>query len=479
MLDELRVRVVAEEELDFGEDKKAPVFHITLTGLRKLRDHGYNTDLVVDLGSNTEFCALANPDKLPALAGVDPAKIKLFDIAEWNGNNGNKKVMRDMVEKILTPVIDCHTRVSVPHGRVEELNTDKEWFHIHIWSSPERGRYETPRHMWGIENPNRDSGDGIGVWMGGCPVTTDEGFEVAAFDKRNLYIYFDLVHHHNDRVFKIMEHIFKVVAEFYNKPLKHDIEMVKGNYVKACRHRYEKEKKEIEKFLKKAVTDVANLQQSLTRKLREARTYKVRLEAMTASVEDVGGRIATEFDRLLAMDKVVSVNWRANKLVVTTKRLFCVHPKKNTIHDIGAFDLVVDSDNANMQFWNRTRRVDAHGPAMNGPHLFPDGRACLGNMDAVIPVLVANYEWAAAIQQAIAFIESVNLDDSAGRHIGKWPTVTKKEMEKLQQEPETEEEAIAEAAKTVAEAEAAAEAAPEAVAVAAEPDADEATEAAG
>ena len=58
---------------------------------------------------------------------------------------------------------------------------------------------------------------------------------------------------------------------------------------------------------------------------------------------------------------------------------------------------------------------------MHAPHVFHNGRPCLGNMTEVIPELVANYEFAALAMVAIQFIESVNVNDSAGMHINKWP----------------------------------------------------------
>lgn len=452
-LDEAHIRVVAEESLNFGDDHATEAWHITLTGLRKLRDCGYTTDRVVDLGDGSEFCVLQNPDGSPAVAGVNPALIKVVRFDSWEGDNKNREFLTKLIDEVLRPTIDRHVKITVPHGsRTESQNRDDKWFHIHIWSSPDKGVYETPSVMWGIDNPTVDSSRNVGVWMGGKPVTTDEGQEVGAFDNENLYIYFDAVHTANSHAQSILRKIFEFVAKFYNSPHTVDVEVVKANYVKACSRRAETEKKELAKSLEDMSDRVAKLQKDLLDTIRGAKSTKARLELLQTSTEDVRGHLGKEFDRLLAMDKVVGVNWRAEKMVVTTRRLFCKHPETGKWHDIGAFDIVIDSQSSDVLFWNRTRRVDAFNEGMNGPHLFPNGKACLGNMGAVIPVLVASYDWSAAVQQAIAFVESVNLDDGAGRHIGKWPTVNDAEKKKLEEESMTytsAESALAEAAGAV------------------------------
>jgi hypothetical protein len=65
--------------------------------------------------------------------------------------------------------------------------------------------------------------------------------------------------------------------------------------------------------------------------------------------------------------------------------------------------------------------VDGFEEDMNAPHVYSDGHACLGNVEDLFPELIAKRDFASALQLAIVFIESVNVNDSAGKKIDHWP----------------------------------------------------------
>jgi hypothetical protein len=58
---------------------------------------------------------------------------------------------------------------------------------------------------------------------------------------------------------------------------------------------------------------------------------------------------------------------------------------------------------------------------MNAPHVDAEGKACLGNMKEVFSQLLAERQYAAVVEAAIAFVEAANPDDTWGKHIDKWP----------------------------------------------------------
>ena len=67
---------------------------------------------------------------------------------------------------------------------------------------------------------------------------------------------------------------------------------------------------------------------------------------------------------------------------------------------------------------------------MHAPHVFKEGKACLGNAEQVLPDLIAKYQFSIIAMYAIQFIESVNVEDSAGSRITQWPVVEKPKDER-------------------------------------------------
>jgi len=135
--------------------------------------------------------------------------------------------------------------------------------------------------------------------------------------------------------------------------------------------------------------------------------------------------LGEEFDQLFQLASVRDVKVEDDKLIVSTDKLYCIDPRSGRRHEIGAFDihLPTDSSNGAPTYFNRTRQVSTPAGTMQAPHVRSDGWACLGNVGDLFPQLIAKREFSSAVQVAIAYIESVNVDDSWGKYIDYWPMV--------------------------------------------------------
>jgi len=133
--------------------------------------------------------------------------------------------------------------------------------------------------------------------------------------------------------------------------------------------------------------------------------------------------LGEEFDRLMELASVVNVAVVPGLLKVETSVLYCRDPRTNFLHEIGAFEIHIPTEEGEVLWFNRHRTIHAHSVDMHAPHVFKDGRACLGNVKDLFPRLIARRDFSTAVQVAIAFIESVNVADSAGKFINLWPVV--------------------------------------------------------
>lgn len=92
--------------------------------------------------------------------------------------------------------------------------------------------------------------------------------------------------------------------------------------------------------------------------------------------------------------------------------------------DIGKFKISVNLIDGKVHFYNLTRRVNGYGRGMNAPHVYADGRPCLGNIAEALTKAIAEFEIEAIVNICIAYITSVNTEDVAGAKISCWPKIT-------------------------------------------------------
>jgi hypothetical protein len=431
-LEELTIRIIAEETLGFEEDpveEPIPCWAIAKAGVQKLAEYGYDASVVTPTGyDGIMFVALANPDGTPATVAVDPKLIKVVTFASWIGTP-DRAVIKAIIQRVLTPAIGKHVKVFCPGGnRLQPPPVDDNTVAVIFHSSTDGGEWFPSPAMWGrdVSNQNRAL---FAPWVGGEPITSSEGEEVGAAGPKHLYIYPDLLTVGNANDLFILEKFFESYIElaktnFGGTP---DYDNIEKRYVTACRKRVDKRKIELKHEFDEAMRETQEYEKNLVLAIQRGRQARHELDNFDSYIKDVDGGLRKEFRGLLKVPKVANVNWRGDNLTITTKHCYCQHPN-GTVYDIGVFKLIVDHRTSEVRFFNQTRRVNSFQDQMNGPHLFPDGRPCLGNMREVIPQLVAGYQWSALTQVCFAFIEAVNLDDNAGQGIVKWPVALTKEQ---------------------------------------------------
>ena len=356
-------------------------------------------------------------------------------IENWNGENSNS--FKKLAQEILTPIVKRNVVISVPHGNTIEPIIDGK-FRIWIWSSPSGSRNQsTPKEMWGVrvdcaDNSFAPSGEGVAITdLNGWPVAELIG-------ETNLYIHHDICHFDRDRELEIFRHILeetvvaltmspKEKAKIRKKLAEEKRIRARQAYVQECSARLQKSLTELEDKISNDNAEMMELQQSIVHTIRSVKESERQLEHLISFRGRTHELYGQEFDKLLTVKGVRDVNISNGTITVFTDILHCVDPRTDKRHEIGAFriEIYTDGSNDGVHWYNLTRLVDGYKKEMHAPHVFPDGKACLGSAQEVFPELIANYEFAAVAMLAIQFVESVNTDDSAGEHINKWPIAKK------------------------------------------------------
>ncbi|MEI6118427.1 MAG: hypothetical protein WCP92_04230 [bacterium] len=360
-------------------------------------------------------------------------------VKSWDGLNQEKFIA--IIKEIFSPVgIDIH--LFVPHSSATTTKSDDK-ICIFIWSAPDSSQsIEPPANIWGIPVDCRDTA--FGPTGSKTNIIYDGDYAVAEIvNGKHLYIFHDAVHKGTENEMNIFRMILekslailspdimtemnkKVALEekfqrevLTNRMDKH-YDIMKTYYIDICSHRLNKELKDLEKETQEGRNYIKTMQEDLIKKIRDIQNMEKRLIHLTSDKTDFLKDLGIEFDKLLQIPKVMNVITEAGGLVhVYTDTLYCTDPRTNLVHEIGKFKISVNT--SGVKWENLTRQVDAYEDGQMAPHIWKEGNACLGNMEHIFPELIANYEYSVVIQLAIQFVESVNVDDSAGKHIDKWP----------------------------------------------------------
>ena len=373
-------------------------------------------------------------------------KLGNINVLSWNGRESCADWLKEAITEMLLPLLKGRgVDIFVPHQNARGYDRDSKNFQIFIWSSPGTdSMVYPPAEVWGIEVSCRDKAFKA---LGTGEVFVDEatGYTVAElFDNNFLYIYHDLVDKGSDSERLLINELFKRVAEEFSLSKKEKAERVlrrieeakrraRLQYIAECNKRRTKIIAVTEKNVKEGNEAILEIQQELIKKIRETQGQEQKLQQLKLS-NILEEKFGEEYDKLLSLPQIIRVAVDDNVLKVYTETLYCVDPRTNKNHEIGEFEIKIPMDGRGGVRWNNlTRRVDGYSSNQMAPHIWKDGDACLGNTKEIFPELIANYEFSIVALMAIQFVESVNVDDAAGKHIHLWPEAKKiiKEPKKI------------------------------------------------
>lgn len=164
------------------------------------------------------------------------------------------------------------------------------------------------------------------------------------------------------------------------------------------------------------------------------------LEVLDRAKDDDVKWVQDQLEMLSTHKKIKSFGVADDKFWFKTHRIYITHPKTQDVYDIGDFVVRINinlSDPAkvlySIKFTNTTRKVHAFSSSMHHPHIFKKGEACFGSAVLVLTELFGRMEYAAAASYIVAFLESVNINDSAGEKVDRWPKLTASQITALKE----------------------------------------------
>lgn len=351
----------------------------------------------------------------------------------WPEMEGRDKMIK-IVKDVLLPAVQRNIKVSRSYGSGRgDITCPPGSIGLHLGEGIQQGGSVFPlvlgvrlkhRLMSVMQENSRD--DSISL-------SDDEGVVFAQIVGDHIYILPAIGHHCDDpqeqELFrKILERVVEertltpeARIERLRRKMEENRAATRVSYMNLCRSRSEKAIADAQRTIASVERTVAEYEREIVAKVRQLRALQQQLPALQAALGTADEKYGREFDKLLAHPKVVEMEIQGNMLKVLTEVLYCTDPGTKLLHEIGAFRIEINTESGSVHWFNLTRRVHGMENNMQAPHVFNRGHACLGNTSETFPTLIAAHEYAAVTAIAIQFVESVNTNDGAGRHIAKWP----------------------------------------------------------
>jgi len=186
------------------------------------------------------------------------------------------------------------------------------------------------------------------------------------------------------------------------------------------------------------VATIRNEVQSLTRHYeqacRQAIGYGQQLSDHYGRIKNLQDATGEEYDENLRMicelPQVIGIRVEAPEgqrglmLVVYLDNSYCIDNRTERKHMIGRQKVMINLEQRNISIYNLDFTIVGHGnERMQAPHIFPAGNMCMGTAGADFRKLLSFRDCFQIILLTLQFLESVNLDDAAGKYINHWPII--------------------------------------------------------
>ncbi|MBI3572017.1 hypothetical protein HY091_00565 [Candidatus Kaiserbacteria bacterium] len=433
-LDEMRWPTFEGESI-FGFSEAELRTFLDRSGLVMVQRYGSNTP-------DVEWVRLIKRPDLPWFTGHKLLDHNAFleyqfQIGRWDGKNWPGVAY--MITRALSPVLRRKIILDVPHQRSREY-ADRGAFQIYIWSTPHSGaphNHRPPETIWGYHVDCRDGGYQPSEEGASSIMIRDGSWAVAELLPNALYVHHDLVNEGTGNELKILLRLLSEIAKLMGDPAKYQVFLARAREAHAKRQReifctlIEKSIPERSRRHDELVSAARGKVAQVRGKLVAAERKLFGLQQSVLDPKEVVRRFEEEILKL-QKSKVTLVEevffkdhgGEIPRLHALTKEITSVNPSTGNTHLLGRYEIILDLEEAEVQFLNKDRR-----PAgFHGPHLNEDGWPCLGNIEDDMAGYIGHFEIEAALALAIAFLQSPNPDDAWGRNLLRFPVVEERAL---------------------------------------------------
>jgi len=267
-------------------------------------------------------------------------------------------------------------------------------------------------------------------------ITDDVGTQIAHIDEGNgvLYIPFDVFNEQEATVEEIRELLSLVIgiaqekyfsvlelrSSWSKSPNKDDLTK---SFKESLRRRTSEQINRDKRDLENAEESIRGYQQKLKRNYDNSIRLRNAIAQGESNANSAETKLISDLDSIVKHDKFEDVTIEGGRIILHTIPLYA-YTKENKRYYMGKYSVEVNMDNSDIKFTgdNARRSYWTH----KDPHPHVSGRggtAYLGNVGGTIAELCSQYELYALALVIVDYLENVNIEDIAGRHVQNWDEV--------------------------------------------------------
>ena len=191
--------------------------------------------------------------------------------------------------------------------------------------------------------------------------------------------------------------------------------------------------KEIEGFCKSFVSDIQDqydetndnisvVSKNLTNMLRKKSELTESLQSIAKRNEKLKPEMLKDLLNLKEMSDIEDIKFKGLSVEVYTNNLFFKDDRTGKTHLGGRYQIIINFQTNDVRIWNLTHpRQGYNGQNMQHPHVFDDGKMCMGDLSKYLPEPMSRMQILPTTMLLINFLKSVNTSDPAGFFAFRWP----------------------------------------------------------
>jgi hypothetical protein len=198
-----------------------------------------------------------------------------------------------------------------------------------------------------------------------------------------------------------------------------------------CMGKHQQRIDETKRVIREKHANIIAKREEITIDLRKLTEFGEVLK-ITEAIKPDAAIFQEEFSKILEQEQIEKLTIRDDKLVVHTNLLWMdgdsdIRTSSSDLKNlwegkvvpIGKFEITMNASGwLNMRNTSNSKKTEG-GSRWEHPHV-PEGGACLGSIESVLPQMLSAYEFGSAAALIIAYLQCCNADDGYGRNIFLW-----------------------------------------------------------
>lgn len=363
----------------------------------------------------------------------------LINVKNKDMVKGNKIIEEHKgILEVLQKVYNKTVYINYSNGECAGLNRSSDAIFVNMWSALPDTDMVFPEKDTAFEN--KFCTDGIFVPNEEF-ITFGEDLPLIQYKDNNFYFLYDVCEFGTDEELALMSILIEGILiklegskEAIDAKIAECERIENAKRTKAFINRMSERERENKEIRRRDLEEKKRKMAEARQTVRNLVTQIIVDEKMLSSNTDAFAELEITLNKEL---EIMANNKMIKKVEIDEQGLIIAHTemiysnvlgKDNKVrrYRFGEYQLKIDVSNGEVKFINANNKDKRHscwGDKCHHPHVNEQGNACLGSASTLIMDCVDRYQWGVLADVLINYLQSVNIDDSAGKYYIRWDEV--------------------------------------------------------